>query len=77
VNHLLTLGEAAQALACSVATVKRRIAAGELPVVVDGRLRRVSEDDLRRYIAERTCRRLPGGGTRPAAGTTVVGRLWD
>lgn len=60
---LLTLAEVADELGCSVATVKRRIRSGVLPTFVDGRLVRVREVDLRRYVAERVARR----STRPRA----------
>jgi len=54
---LLTLAEVADALGCSVATVKRRIRNGTLPAFEDGRLVRVRETDLTRYVAERVTRR--------------------
>jgi excisionase family DNA binding protein len=47
------LDEAAEVLGVSTRTLKRRIAAGELPVFVDGRVRRVRAVDLERYVAER------------------------
>lgn len=50
---LLTLDEASTILGCSVKSVRRRIAAGDLPVVRDGRLVRVHPDDLDRYIRAR------------------------
>jgi len=50
---LLTLKEVAVALDASIKTVRRRIDAGELPVVRDGRLIRVRPPDLRTYIAAR------------------------
>ena len=76
-SELLTLRQAAQLLGCSIATVKRRIAAGSLPAFKDGGLVRVREDDLRRYVAERVARAAAG---RPAAtGSTLApgARLWD
>jgi excisionase family DNA binding protein len=51
----LTLPEAADHLGCSLATVRRRIAAGELIAVKHGRIRRVLPSDLRAFI--RTSRR--------------------
>jgi excisionase family DNA binding protein len=77
-GRLLTLVEAADELRCSVATIKRRIHAGELPAYRDGRLVRVREDDLRRYVAERVHRvtiapRVRGAGRAIRKGE----RLWD
>lgn len=77
---MLTYAEAARELGCSISTVRRRINHGELPYYVDGGLRRVREEDLRRYIAERTRRR----SSSTAAATIAPGRalpkgarLWD
>jgi excisionase family DNA binding protein len=50
---LLTLAEASQVLGYSPKTLQRRIRAGELPVVRDGRLVRVHPADLARYVAAR------------------------
>ncbi len=50
---LLTLDQTADVLNTSVKTVRRRIEAGDLPVVRDGRMLRVIPEDLRRYIAQR------------------------
>ena len=50
---LLTIERTAEILGCSVKTVHRRIAAGDLPVIEDGRNKRVHPGDLRRYIASR------------------------
>lgn len=47
---LLSIRETADILGCSDKTVKRRIAAGDLPVIRDGRLVRVHPTDLERYI---------------------------
>lgn len=88
-SRLLSYAEAAAFLGCSVKTVRRRVAAGELPVVVDHGLRRITEPDLRAYVAAR--RRAPVGprGTGPRTRTpnplTVpdnvpgrrVRRLWE
>ncbi len=64
-GRLLTLTEASRFLGCSVATVRRRVQAGALPVVIDGGLYRILESDLRAYIQAR--RRAPAGrrGTGP------------
>ena len=76
--RLLTLAEAADALGCSVATVKRRIRSGSLPAFRDGRLVRIREDDLRRYVAERVARAAVAGSSLPAGVTLAPGaRLWD
>jgi excisionase family DNA binding protein len=75
--RLLTQREAADELGCSVATVKRRIASGALPVFRDGRLVRVRGDDLTRYIAERVTR---GSSRAPVLAGHVLApgeRLWD
>jgi hypothetical protein len=61
-----------------VTSVKRRVAAGELPVFRDGRLVRVREADLRRYIAERTARRASSPAAAAAGHALPEGaRLWD
>lgn len=77
-DPLLTLDAAAEVLGCSRATVKRRIRSGALPAFRDGRLVRVRESDLARYVAERTTRRTSRGAVI-AAGVTIEsgGRLWD
>ena len=52
-SHLprfLTRQEVAEILDCSEDTVDRRIRAGKLKALVDGRLVRVSEADLAAYI---------------------------
>ena len=51
--RLLTLAAVAEALGCSIKTVRRRIATRELPVIRDGRLLRIDAEDLRRYLAVR------------------------
>lgn len=77
-NELLTLPQVAERLSCSVATVKRRLRAGELPAYRDGRLVRVREQDLGRYIAGHVARRTEAGSSRPAGVTLAPGeRLWD
>jgi excisionase family DNA binding protein len=78
VSELLTLRQAADRLGCSTATIKRRVRVGSLPAFRDGRLVRIREDDLRRYVAERVARTVAGG--RPIApGMTLAAgaRLWD
>ena len=77
---LLTLTQVADELACSVATVKRRVSSGVLPVVRDGRLVRVRVVDLERYLLERVERRTgtPGTGARAVGISIPAGaRLWD
>jgi excisionase family DNA binding protein len=66
-ERLLTLPDAAEQLACSLATLKRRIRAGQLPVFRDGRLIRVRQQDLDHYIQRRI--RLP---TEPAQTTKPI-----
>lgn len=51
--RLLTLQDTAAALGCSVKTLRRRIADGQLAVIRDGRLVRVDPEDLERYIRSR------------------------
>jgi excisionase family DNA binding protein len=50
---LLTEADVSKILGCSVRTVRRRIKAGELAVVRDGRMVRVQPEDLNRYIRNR------------------------
>lgn len=78
-GRLLTLAEVADALGCSVATVKRRIRSGVLPAFVDGRLVRVRDSDLARYVAERVARRSSGRPVLAGAGSRLPSnaRLWD
>ena len=49
----MTLQETAEALNISLKTLRRRIAAGDLPVIRDGRILRVHPKDLEHYIASR------------------------
>jgi excisionase family DNA binding protein len=51
--RLLSLAETGDRLGCSLKTLRRRIRAGELPVIRDGRLLRVHPADLARYVAAR------------------------
>ena len=62
VRRLLSFAQVADVLGVSTKTVRRRVEAGALPVVVDGAIRRVWEVDLEEYIAAR--RRAPGGQPR-------------
>ncbi|WP_425441153.1 helix-turn-helix domain-containing protein [Ruegeria marina] len=50
---LLTIEDVAAVLQCSLKTVQRRIDAGDLPVIRDGRMVRVHPADLDRYIKQR------------------------
>jgi excisionase family DNA binding protein len=78
--RLLTLPEAAAELSCSLATVKRRVATGTLPVVRDGRLVRMRATDLERYLLEHVERRLPAACSTPGGPGIHVpagARLWD
>ena len=47
---LMTVKDVAAAMKASVKTVRRRIAAGELPVIRDGRLIRIRPTDYRNYL---------------------------
>lgn len=51
--RLLSLAAVSEVLGCSTKTLRRRIAAGDLPVIRDGRLVRVHPADLARYVAAR------------------------
>lgn len=77
-SELLTLPQVADRLGCSVATVKRRIRDGALLTFRDGRLVRVRELDLDRYIAEHVTRTAPARGASPRGGVTLAPgeRLW-
>ena len=65
---LLTTEQAARQLNCSLATLKRRISSGQLPVFRDGRLIRIRQQDLDHYIEQRVC--TPAQRRRP--NTTAV-----
>ena len=52
-RRLLTLKESADTLHYSVNTLRRRIVAGEIAVIRDGRLVRIDPEDLDRYIRNR------------------------
>ncbi len=47
---LMTVKDVAAEMKASVKTVHRRIAAGELPVIRDGRLIRIRPKDYRSYL---------------------------
>lgn len=53
IEPLLTPEETAKVLKTSVKTVHRRIKAGTLPAIQDGRVVRIHPADLRTYIAAR------------------------
>ena len=78
-GRLLTLNDVADELRCSKATVKRRVRTGLLPVVVDGALIRVREEDLSRYVAERIERRSPNRSPSAPTGLSLPKgtKLWD
>ncbi len=52
-EKLLTETEASEILNCSIRTIRRRIEAGDLAVIRDGRLKRIQPADLRIYIRNR------------------------
>ena len=52
-EHLMTVNEVAAAMNASTKTVRRRIAAGDLPIIRDGRLIRIRPMDFRRYLASK------------------------
>lgn len=78
-TSVLTLKEAADRLLCSQTTVKRRIRAGALPAFHDGRIVRVREADLERYVRERVRAARPDAVPAPLAGRKLTNgaRLWD
>jgi len=77
-EELLTVAETAEYLGCSRTTVKRWIAAGTLPTFRAGRLVRVRERDLERFVAEHTRRRSSTAPDAPAGVILKPGaRLWD
>jgi excisionase family DNA binding protein len=49
-SRLLTVGQVAEILACSIKTVRRLIGDGTLPSLRIGNGVRVSEDDLRAFL---------------------------
>lgn len=76
-DRLLTLREAAAVLGCGLTSIKRRVAAGQLPVFRDGRIVRVRERDLARFVAERVQRRVPAAPRPAGCDLPAEGRLWD
>ena len=70
--RLLTLREAAEALACSERTLRRRIAAREIAVVRDGGLLRVSTSALDAYCKRHT---IPAAGDAKAAPAPPAPRM--
>ncbi len=72
-DRLLKLEEAARVLRCSVRTLRRRIAAGALPVFRDGRVVRVPERALTAYVTARTLGTPPQG--EPAVTLPPVRRV--
>jgi excisionase family DNA binding protein len=77
---LLTMPEVAEELSCSLATVKRRVRSGALPVVRDGRIVRVRTSDLERYLLERVERRIairPPEAREAGVNVKKGARLWD
>ena len=50
---LMTVKEVAEKMNASEKTVRRRIAAGELPVIQDGRMIRIRPKDYRRYLVSK------------------------
>ena len=78
-ERLLTIEEAAGQLGCSTRTLRRRIDDGSLPAFRDGRLVRMRDVDLERYVAANVTRTaLTRAGVR-TAGVVLPGgaRLWD
>ena len=52
-KRLLSLQDTCEVLGCSMKTLRRRIAAGAITVIRDGRLIRIHPDDLQRFIQQR------------------------
>jgi excisionase family DNA binding protein len=73
--QLLTPLEAAAVLRCSPRTVRRLVAAGELPAYRRGRVLRVRSVDLDAHIQSRIQCRTGSGA--PTAGVVVGGDWWD
>ena len=78
-SRLLTIDEAAERLACSTRTLRRRIRDGSLPAFRDGALVRVREVDLERYVAANVSRAMLGRAGVRTAGVMLTAdeRLWD
>lgn len=54
-EQFMKLPAAAAILNVSIKTLRRRIKAGELPVIRDGRILRIRPKDLQNYIATHRC----------------------
>jgi excisionase family DNA binding protein len=67
--RLLTIHTAAAVLGCSLKTLRRRIEAGDLPVIRDGRLVRVHPQDLARVVSVSSC----GHAASPVVFEDMVG----
>ena len=76
-SSLHTLDEVAAVLRVSTRTARRIVACGELPAVHVGRLVRVRDDDLRRFIAERTTTAAEVKRSGRAVVLAAGDRLWD
>jgi excisionase family DNA binding protein len=69
-RQLYSLDDAAEILAVSKTTLKREIAAGNLPFILVGKRRKIDAGDLERYIDQRRRRvelpqiARPGGAVR-------------
>ncbi len=55
---LYTVPEVARTLKVSVATVRRRVRAGEFDVVLAGRQHRITAESMRNYITRNTRRAM-------------------
>lgn len=79
IRRLLTYDETAAHLRCSVTSIRRLVREGALPCVrVTGRERRIREQDIERFVAER----LQSAGRRTQRNRHAVTlrdgeRLWD
>jgi excisionase family DNA binding protein len=79
----MSIDQAAAELLMSRRTLERRIAAGEIAVFRDGRIRGIRLVDVERYVARKTCTPTASLNTTPAVtprrGVRVPAgqRLWD
>lgn len=69
----LSVTEVARRLGVSERTLWRRIAGGSLPVFRDGRIVRVAEGELARYVRERTAEATQAPYTGCSVGMRVRG----
>ncbi len=79
-ERLLTYGEAADVLRCSVRTRRRQVRAGALPSVGVGGLRRFRHQDLERFVVDDLeLASLSGAKRRHRSGVVLAPhqRLWD